>query len=70
MAGVIAGLSSTDEQNFVEGSICDIIVPEAAEADLEAALRTSEVNENRGQRSLVPSIRQRQTLFFGKTTGI
>lgn len=68
MAGVIAGSSSTDEKDFVETSICDIIVPEASEADLEAALRTSEVNEKGEQRSLVPSIRQRQALFFGKTT--
>lgn len=58
-----------DEQDFIEKSICDIIVPEASEADLEAALRTSDGNEKGEQRSLAPSIVQRQTLFFGKLPG-
>jgi len=69
MAGVTAGVVSMDEQDFIEKSICDIIVPEASEADLEAALRTSDGNEKGEQRSLAPSIVQRQTLFFGKLPG-
>lgn len=69
MAGVTAGIVAMDEQDFVEKSICDIIVPEASEADLEATLRTSDGNEKGEQRSLAPSIVQRQNLFFGKLPG-
>lgn len=58
------------EQDFVEKSIGDIIVPEASEVDLEVALGTSDANGEGEQRSLVPSIAQRQTLFFGKISGI
>ena len=65
-ASVTAEISSMDELFFIEKSICDIIVPEASEIDLEAALRTSDANEKGEQPSLVPSIAQRQTLFFGK----
>lgn len=70
MAGVAAGMFSMNEHDFIEKSICDIIVPEASEADLEAALRTSDTNDKGEQRSLVPSIVQRQTLFFGKLPGV
>lgn len=70
MAGVTARISSMDEHDFIEKSICDIIVPETSEADLEAALETSDTNEKGEQRSLVPSIVQRQTLFFGKLPAI
>ena len=59
-----------NEQGFLEKSLCDIIVPEASEADLEAALGTANVNGKGEQRSLVPSIVQRHTLFFGNAPWI
>jgi len=51
---------------FVESSIFDTIVPHASEIDLEDALKSSDVDDEAEEPSLVPSIVQRQTLLFGE----
>lgn len=62
----VAVKSTSVMADFIENSILDTIVPHASEIDLEDALRSSDVDGQVEEASLVPSIAQRQTLLFGE----
>ncbi|KAI9878110.1 MAG: hypothetical protein M1830_001869 [Pleopsidium flavum] len=70
MAEEAARRSSRESRHFVETSFFDTIVPHASEIDLENALRSSIVDEDAEDSSLVPSIMQRQALLFDELTNV
>lgn len=54
-----------DHMGFVRNSVFDTIVPQRSEIDLEEALKTTDIRDPTSDACLVPSIAQRQLLFFG-----
>lgn len=54
--------------DFLSNAILDTVVPQASSADIEEALSASSQVEDEGTTSLLPSIAERELLFFGKAS--
>lgn len=55
-----------DDAFFAENSLVEVNVPEDPNLDIEAALGAPEPDTEENVTSLVPSIHQRTTLYFGE----
>ena len=55
-----------DDAFFAENTLIEINIPEDPELDIEAALSAPEPDIEENVTSLVPSIPQRNLLYFGK----
>lgn len=55
---------SSGMEKFVEDSILDILIPEASQLDIEDALSSTDTAD---ESALIPTIPQRNVLFFGTT---
>lgn len=56
-----------DDAFFAENSLVEINVPEDPNLDIEAALNAPEPDSEEQVTSLIPSVHQRTTLYFGRS---
>lgn len=59
-------IHNMDDAFFAENSLVEINVPEDPNLDIEAALSAPEPDAEEQVTSLIPSVHQRTTLYFGR----
>ena len=68
MAHEIRDVPIRGSLDLAESSVLELIILESTDGDIEAALGTAKSSDDEGNTSLLSSLKQRHSLFFGRSS--